>query len=254
MFTMHKVYCRAQASQEQRNDLRTDKRRKMMADLQQREQQSQSQRSEEQEAHHQLQREIARLRKKAAEQQAAKMAHNEAAFDGSHPPAQEPPSRTGMDEKLARTVKVSWSPFDDYDVARVTALLSTVGPVEEVVLRDAKKRKGTALVVMRSESDAAAAFGHVLGHPTNPLLIKPVQHVRYLQLVSGFATKYVVEGVMYGACRRGVLSMVGTLHNGVLSRCLAFSRHHSPHLKKAPARQLEAFLASVRRSLHLLLV
>lgn len=47
------------------------------------------------------------------------------------------------------------------------------GSVEDVVLREGKKRKGSALVVMATSEGAAAAAGAVCGDMANPLLVVP---------------------------------------------------------------------------------
>ncbi|KAI7838457.1 hypothetical protein COHA_007720 [Chlorella ohadii] len=79
-----------------------------------------------------------------------------------------------MKERLTRTLKVSWSRKDgEYGAAQLRAIFAAHGPVEDVVLREGKKRKGSALVVMADAAGAAAAAGAVNGTLTNPLLVVP---------------------------------------------------------------------------------
>jgi DnaJ family protein C protein 17 len=51
--------------------------------------------------------------------------------------------------------------------------------VEDVVVREGKRKKGSALVVMASDEGAAAAAaaGEVHGDPRNPLLVVPLAKV-----------------------------------------------------------------------------
>lgn len=79
-----------------------------------------------------------------------------------------------MRERLPRTLKVSWSRKDgEYGAAQLRQIFAAHGPVEDVVLREGKKRKGSALVVMRDVAGAAAAASSANGAMSNPLLVVP---------------------------------------------------------------------------------
>ena len=61
----------------------------------------------------------------------------------------------------------------EYGAAQLRAIFTAHGPVEDVVLREGKKRKGSALVVMADAAGAAAAAAAVNGPLSNPLLVVP---------------------------------------------------------------------------------
>lgn len=61
----------------------------------------------------------------------------------------------------------------EYGAVQLRAIFAAHGPVEDVVLREGKKRKGSALVVMADAAGAAAAAGAVNGSLANPLLVVP---------------------------------------------------------------------------------
>lgn len=65
----------------------------------------------------------------------------------------------------------------DYNVSQLRAAFAGHGVVEDVVLREGKK-KGSALVVMATQEAAAAAAGAVCGDMDNPLLVIPFPKVK----------------------------------------------------------------------------
>ena len=80
-------------------------------------------------------------------------------------------------EELLRTLKVSWDKqgSNSYGVEQLRELFSKHGTVEDVMLRNAKKKtKGSALVIMQTLDGARAASEAVNGAATNPLLVVPV--------------------------------------------------------------------------------
>lgn len=66
----------------------------------------------------------------------------------------------------------------EYTVAQLRAAFAAHGVVEDVVLREGKKRKGSALVVMASREGAASAAASACGDLANPLLVVPFPKVR----------------------------------------------------------------------------
>ncbi len=67
------------------------------------------------------------------------------------------------------------APWQDgeYSAVQLRQVFSAHGPVEDVVLREGKKRKGSALVVMADAAGAARAADAVNGALANPLLVVP---------------------------------------------------------------------------------
>ncbi|GLT32272.1 hypothetical protein SLA2020_069500 [Shorea laevis] len=74
-----------------------------------------------------------------------------------------------------KMLKVSWEKVgEDYTAERLGELFSRFGKVEDVVIKNSKKR-GSALVVMGSKEAAVAAAGSLSGSLSNPLLVVPLQ-------------------------------------------------------------------------------
>ena len=61
----------------------------------------------------------------------------------------------------------------DYTAGDIRGALEKIGPVEDVVVRTSKKRKGSALAVMASVEGAQAALGSISGSLISPLLVVP---------------------------------------------------------------------------------
>lgn len=68
-----------------------------------------------------------------------------------------------------------WSRADgDYSPAALREVFAAVGAVEDVLVRDSKKKKkGSAIVVMADREGARAAAASALGERANPLLVVP---------------------------------------------------------------------------------
>jgi DnaJ family protein C protein 17 len=81
-------------------------------------------------------------------------------------------SASVVPEHLYRTVKVSWrKDVSHYPVAKLRELFSRQGDVvEDVVIREGKKKKGSALVVFADVAAAKRAAANVNGDKENPLV------------------------------------------------------------------------------------
>ncbi|GIL54940.1 hypothetical protein Vafri_10633 [Volvox africanus] len=191
---------RAQAQRAARVSQVSEKRRKLKEELEKRERQSASERSEEEMARHRLKIELERLRRKAEEeerrqrQQAAELSAAIAVQRAAAVAAAGAPGGGGasaaysdgngdgapaeaVQAQLRRTLKVTWDPTcREYSTEELRSIFGGFGaPVQDVVLRDRKKkRKVTALVVMATETAAVAAAGNVCGDSSEPLLVVPL--------------------------------------------------------------------------------
>eukprot|EP00854_Cymbomonas_tetramitiformis_P011043 gene11043-13063_t len=123
------------------------KRRKMVEDLEKRERETEQSMNEEQAARNKLKHELDRIRRATEE---ARMQQREEAAGFKPMPACQ-----GSNEQLKRTLKLSWErAAGTYDAARLKEIFSEFGEVEDVVLRDGKKKKATALIVMQTSAAA----------------------------------------------------------------------------------------------------
>ena len=185
---------KARAATQARFDAQDAKRRKMREDLERRERAAERGKTEEEEARERLQAELTRLRRDFASRKRAYDGEVRPGGDGSvsgpgaaerrdensASPAQT--TRRGEDEKnksasvvpehLYRTVKVSWrKDVSHYPVAKLRELFSRQGDVvEDVVIREGKKKKGSALVVFADVAAAKRAAANVNGDRENPLV------------------------------------------------------------------------------------
>ena len=185
---------KARAATQARFDAQDAKRRKMREDLERRERAAERGKTEEEEARERLQAELTRLRRDFASRKRAYDGEVRPGGDGSvsgpgaaerrdensASPAQT--TRRGEDEKnksasvvpehLYRTVKVSWrKDVSHYPVAKLRELFSRQGDVvEDVVIREGKKKKGSALVVFAEVAAAKRAAANVNGDKENPLV------------------------------------------------------------------------------------
>jgi DnaJ family protein C protein 17 len=185
---------KARAATQARFDAQDAKRRKMREDLERRERAAERGKTEEEEARERLQAELTRLRRDFASRKRAYDGEVRPGGDGSvsgpgaaerrdensASPAQT--TRRGEDEKnksasvvpehLYRTVKVSWrKDVSHYPVAKLRELFSRQGDVvEDVVIREGKKKKGSALVVFADVAAAKRAAANVNGDKENPLV------------------------------------------------------------------------------------
>ncbi len=66
----------------------------------------------------------------------------------------------------------------EYSVVQLRGAFAGHGVVEDVVLREGKKKKGSALVVMASQEGADSAAAAACGDLANPLLVVPFPKVR----------------------------------------------------------------------------
>ena len=165
---------KARAARAAKNEQQDAKRRKLREDLERRERAAERGRNEEEEAKQRLAAELARLkrdfatRKRGYDRDAKAATATDAA---ATPPAPEP----AVPEHMYRTLKVVWrkDAAGDYSVTQLKEIFGVftdgVG-VEDVVIRDGKKKKGSALVVFAERVHAAKAVMAQCGDPTNPLL------------------------------------------------------------------------------------
>ncbi|GBG89821.1 hypothetical protein CBR_g49670 [Chara braunii] len=185
------------AEREGRQDV---KRQKMKADLVARERAYAQQKSEEETAKERLKAELARLRREHEARERKKTAEGEKR--GEAPPTQVTgavpgqqqsaetvhASKPATDEYQERILKVSWmkdaSGAEGYTELSLKEAFLKFGPVEDVIVK-AKKRKGTAMVVMVSRCDAIRAAQSVCGDLANPLLVVPLSKSTAAAAVAG---------------------------------------------------------------------
>lgn len=153
------------------------KRRKMMADLDERERAAEAPdpaeiaRREEEKAAKKFQQEVARIREMHAKKVADAAMMRGAAGEESAGTAM---GGEGLDKE--RILKVSWERVgEDYSVERLKELFGRFGGVEDVVIRGkgSKKRK-SALVVMESKEAMVAATKCMGGVLSNALFVSPL--------------------------------------------------------------------------------
>jgi DnaJ family protein C protein 17 len=176
---------KARAATRARFDAQDSKRRKLREDLERRERAAERGETEEEEAKERLRVELLRLRRDFASRKKKYDVHS------AEPLASETPETTTIPmepaglgkemreafrssvvvpEHLFRTVKVTWrEDVSDYPVAKLRDIFSRHGTVEDVVIREGKKKKGSALVVFSELKSAAEASNAVHGDATNPL-------------------------------------------------------------------------------------
>ena len=176
---------KARAQRKERDDQQDAKRRKLREDLERRERAAERSKNEEEEAKDRLQAELARLRrdfatrKKAYDREGTTTATatgtgtaSASAPDGSSAEA----AAAAVPEHLYRTLKVVWrrDVSSDYRVSQLREIFSVFAGgnagVEDVVIREGKKKKGSALVVFTDVAHAAKAATAQCGDPANPLL------------------------------------------------------------------------------------
>lgn len=167
---------RAKQARQAKRAGHTEKRRRMMDELQRREQVVAAERSQEERARADLKRELERLKRQHAERQAARHA-GLVAESAAHAHAGASRQAQGQfsTEELMRTLKVTWQRSEgEYTVEELQQAFSQHGPVVDVVLLQSKKKaKGSALVQMGTLPSAAAAAQAVNGDLAKPLLVVP---------------------------------------------------------------------------------
>ena len=137
------------------------------------------------------QEELDRIRRQAAEKrtshaaevslafaQATAQPQQPAGYDTSAGAADyQPEAPPQLQAELLRTLKVSWdkqTPSLSYGLDELREIMSKHGPVEDIILKESKKKKkGSALVVMQTLDAARAASEAVSGRRDNPLLVIP---------------------------------------------------------------------------------
>ena len=173
---------KARQATRQRHESQDAKRRKMREDLERRERAAERGRNEEEEAKDRLQQELARLRKTFATRRKGydaeattgtgadangRSAHGDGARKGEDKKA----SAVEVPEHMYRTLKVVWrKDISDYAASRLREIFDAFGTVEDVVIRDGKRRKGSALVVFADAAQAERAGRAQCGDAANPLL------------------------------------------------------------------------------------
>lgn len=177
-------FLKARAARAERTVIHDKKRARMAEELRKREHAAENM-SEEAQAKARLQAEIARMRQAAVEKEAkqrAAAAANRSAGDKKKEREAAAVAVSGVSadvaEALTRTLKVSWTrPGIEYTSTDLRRIFSVHGEVEDVVLREGKKRKGSALVVMATKEGASKAGESVHGELSNPLLAIPLTKV-----------------------------------------------------------------------------
>ena len=171
---------KARQATRQRHESQDAKRRKMREDLERRERAAERGRNEEEEAKDRLQQELARLRKTFATRRKGYDAEASTGTGRSDANGRRDGARKGEDEKASavdvpehmyRTLKVVWrKDISDYAASGLREMFGAFGTVEDVVIRDGKRRKGSALVVFATKEQAERAAGAQCGDAANPLL------------------------------------------------------------------------------------
>ena len=102
---------------------------------------------------------------------------------GAGPPYFSSPHGGDVASALPRTLKVSWTrPGLEYDAGQLRRIFSAHGVVEDVVMREGKKRKGSALVVMATMEGVKKASESLNGEISNPLLVIPLTKVNSIMI------------------------------------------------------------------------
>lgn len=87
----------------------------------------------------------------------------------------QPAAPPQITQELLRTLKVTWDKHSSsYSVDELKQIMGKHGAVEDIVLVESRKKKGSALVVMQSLEAAQAAAEAVNGSLRNPLLVVPL--------------------------------------------------------------------------------
>ncbi|KAI3914032.1 hypothetical protein MKW98_010844 [Papaver atlanticum] len=175
---------RVKRDQQQRQSQYDSKKRKMMADLDERERASfapdrtRQERDNEERIARVFKEECDRIRamhaKKAGAGTGTPKANAEFGTSGTNGES----AGNGASLDPSKALKVTWEGgVEDYSAQRLRELFGEFGDVEDIVIRSQKKKKkiGSALVVMASADAAVAALKGVCGDLSNPLLVLPLQ-------------------------------------------------------------------------------
>ena len=165
---------KARQATRKRHESQDAKRRKMREDLERRERAAERGKNEEEEAKERLQQELARLRKSFATRRkgydAEAATDNAAETNATHDDKTNGAAKE-VPEHMYRTLKVVWrKDISDYAASKLRTVFESFGTVEDVVIRDGKKRKGSALVVFATVQQAERAGKAQCGDASNPLL------------------------------------------------------------------------------------
>ena len=188
---------RVQEARAERLAQQGSKRQKMVADLHAREAAGAVEKKEEEIAKRRLKEELQRIRKKAAaarqEQRTDYFGTSQAASTGDVGGTTGVVGGGGLgQEEMQRTLKVSWAREegggDAYPSKKLRVVFEHFGPVEDVVVREGKKKKGSALVVMASQEAAQRATQSFCGDHSNPLLVVPMAKSADPGMSAGAAT------------------------------------------------------------------
>ena len=188
---------RVQEARAERLAQQGSKRQKMVADLHAREAAGAMEKNEEAIAKKRLKEELQRIRKKAAaarqEQRNDFFGTSQAASTGDGVGRAGTVGGGGLgQEEMQRTLKVSWAREegggDAYPSKKLRMIFEHFGPVEDIVVRDGKKKKGSALVVMASQEAAQLATQSFCGDHSNPLLVVPMAKIADPSVSAGGAT------------------------------------------------------------------
>jgi DnaJ family protein C protein 17 len=163
---------RAKAAREEAHAKRDAKRRRAVEDLEARERAASEggRRGAEAEARERLRVELERLRRRREE---ATRARGVSGGDASGIGVD---ARAEVPAHLYRAIKVVWRRASDADEDAYTAkelreTFEKIGRVEDVVIREGKKKKGSALVVFGDEETCVQASRVTCGRPDNALII-----------------------------------------------------------------------------------
>eukprot|EP00798_Chlamydomonas_sp_ICE-L_P004994 gene4994-34778_t len=173
-------YLAAKAHRSKRDSQSSDKRRKLKEELEAREKRVYSERNEEDVARARLKVELERLRKSAEQEEMQHRQHAAqvtAAVNAARQGASSTPSDETMSQ-LHRTLKVQWDPESrEYLPDELRDIFSVFGKVDDVILRDRKKKKhkASALVLMAEATAAGQAAVSVCGELSNPLLVNQLR-------------------------------------------------------------------------------
>jgi DnaJ family protein C protein 17 len=178
-FAVHLLYCacRVRAVNLEKKATHDEKRRHVYEDLVKREQAAEGLKEEES-AKARLKAEIERMRQTAeARRPSSRPSPKPAAPQDTDALGRRGNSDEPLDDVSARTLKISW--FREttgvaYDEAQLRAIFSKYGAVEDIIMREGKKKKGSALITLMRQEDAKKALKTASGDPKNPLLVLPL--------------------------------------------------------------------------------
>ncbi|KAJ4773948.1 hypothetical protein LUZ62_015544 [Rhynchospora pubera] len=174
---------RARREKEVRDSARDGKRRKLAADLEERERAAERgepldadeiEKRREKSVAKELKRELdAFLNRNVRRSEPASAAASASASTSRGENHDSPEEKSNKE----RILKVSWErSLGEYTATRLREIFQKFGKVDDVVIRTKKsKSKGTALVVMSSRDAVMAATRSMCGDVTNPLLVLPLQ-------------------------------------------------------------------------------